>query len=181
VRPVPARPLNVGPLGVSKRAFMLKLYNRADDGFRYHEAWQNGSTIYEHWGLVGERGDTREHRVPKGKSAGDAIIEVLNSAGVAGFRPIDMEDHNVLLIEYPINGMGNLQDLSKRHALEERMSETLGWTGLGMCDGGSIGSGTMEVCCLVVDFDIAKRVIEADLAGTEFSDYSRIYNESEYA
>jgi hypothetical protein len=57
------------------------------------------------------------------------------------------------------------------------MDETLGWTGLGHCDGGSIGSGTMEVCCLVVDFQIAKKVIQKDLAKTEFSDYSRIFEE----
>jgi len=57
------------------------------------------------------------------------------------------------------------------------MNETLGWTGLGACDGGSIGSGSMEVCCFVVDFNAAKQVIEADLEGTEFGDYSRIYDE----
>ena len=73
--------------------------------------------------------------------------------------------------------MGSMTDLDKRHRLEERMDQTLGWTGLGHCDGGSIGTGTMEVCCLVVDFDIAKRVIEADLKNTEFGDYTRIYRE----
>ena len=57
------------------------------------------------------------------------------------------------------------------------MDETLGWTGLGYCDGGSIGSGTMEVCCLVVDFDTAAKLIEADIQETEFADYTRIYPE----
>ena len=40
---------------------------------------------------------------------------------------------------------------------------------------GSIGSGTMEVGCIVVDFDIAKKVIEEKLKDTEFADYSRIF------
>lgn len=57
------------------------------------------------------------------------------------------------------------------------MNETLGWTGLGSCDGGSMGSGTMEVCNLVVDFERAQKVIRADLAETEFANYSRIYLE----
>lgn len=57
------------------------------------------------------------------------------------------------------------------------MNETLGWTGLGHCDGGSIGSGTMEICCLVADFEIAKRVIGADLAGTKFADFTQIIQE----
>jgi hypothetical protein len=74
--------------------------------------------------------------------------------------------------------MGCGEDVEKRHRLQERMDETLGWTGLGHCDGGSIGSGTMEVCCYVVDFEIAKKVIENDLKGTEFEDYTRIYDEN---
>lgn len=39
----------------------------------------------------------------------------------------------------------------------------LGWTGLGHVDGGSIGSGTMEVGCEVVDFE-----------NSEFRDYKEI-------
>ncbi|MEO1489379.1 MAG: hypothetical protein AAFR88_08100 [Pseudomonadota bacterium] len=81
------------------------------------------------------------------------------------------------MIEYSVDGMGSEQDLDKRHRLEDRMNETLGWTGLGMCDGGSIGSGSMEVCCFVVDYDLAKRVIEMDVQNTEFRDYTRIYLE----
>lgn len=75
--------------------------------------------------------------------------------------------------------MGTAIDLKKRHALENKMNGILGWAGLGHCDGGSIGSGTMEVCCFVVDFPIAKRVIEEKLKETEFSDYSRIFDENE--
>jgi hypothetical protein len=32
----------------------------------------------------------------------------------------------------------------------------------------------MEVFCLVVDSDVARRVIAVDLAGTEFGDYTEI-------
>ena len=74
--------------------------------------------------------------------------------------------------------MGCGEDVEKRYLLQDRMNETLGWTGLGHCDGGSIGSGTMEVCCYVVDFENAKNVIENDLMGTEFEDYLRIYDEN---
>ena len=94
-----------------------------------------------------------------------------------GYPPLNEEDFSILLIEYAIDGMGNKKDLEKRHALEDRMNETLGWTGLGNCDGGSIGSGKMEVCCFVADFNIAKRVIADDLAGTDFEDFARIIRE----
>ncbi len=47
-----------------------------------------------------------------------------------------------------------------------------------MCDGGSIGSGTMEVCNFVVDFEMARHVIEEDLVNTEFANYTRIFDEN---
>ena len=82
---------------------------------------------------------------------------------------------NLLEVEYKIDGFGTDQDLEKRHRLEEHLNELLGWTGLGHVDGGSIGSGTMEAGCVVVDFDIAKKVIEDNLKNTEFGEYSRIF------
>ncbi len=157
---------------------MLKLYRRnAGRIDAYHEAWVHGSKITEHWGPLGERGESREHRRNKKLSEDENLKHVLKRPIVAGYEPFDTDDHAVLLIEFSINEMGSTEDLGKRHALEERMNETLGWAGLGHCDGGSIGSGTMEVCCLVVDFEIAKRVIKDELKGTKFADYSRIYDE----
>jgi hypothetical protein len=156
---------------------MLKLYKRTDSTPRYHEAWCNDGTITEHWGIVGERGESRKHKLAKGEDEEDAILRVLQPAAEVGFAPIESEDHAILLIEYAVEGFGTTQQLEKRHALQSRMDETLGWTGLGACDGGSSGSGTVEVCCYVVDFDVAKRVIEADLKGTEYGDYTRIYRE----
>jgi hypothetical protein len=45
--------------------------------------------------------------------------------------------------------------------------------------GGSIGSGTMEICCIVFDYQLAYGIITEDLNETEFEDFSRIYLEPE--
>lgn len=156
---------------------MFTLYKRIKRVLHYHEAWVHGARITEHWGKVGERGETAEHKRNRRLTEEDNLKQILAKPLVEGFKPIDEEDQAVLLIEYAIRGMGTTKDLKKRHSLEDQMNETLGWTGLGHCDGGSIGSGTMAVCCFVVDFKIAKRVIEDDLKETKFSDYSRIYDE----
>jgi hypothetical protein len=156
---------------------MLRLYKRIKRVLHYHEAWAHGAKITEHWGIVGQRGETAEHKRNKKVSEEKDVEHVLSKPIAEGFEPIDVDDHAVLLIEYPVEGMGNSKDLNKRHAIEDRMNETLGWTGLGNCDGGSIGTGTMEVCCFVVDFKIAKRIIEEDLKNTKFADYARIYDE----
>jgi len=113
----------------------------------------------------------------KSRNAKAELERILASARKDGYEEIDPEDRRRLIVEYPIHGMGNSADLERRHRLEQHLTETLGWTGLGMCDGGSIGSGTMEVCCFVVDFDRAKAVVEKSLEATEFADYSRIFDE----
>jgi len=156
---------------------MLKLYKFTDALKSYWETWDNDGVHTIHWGTLGTRGSSRELKSSFFKKATSEIQKEIDQRVAEGFRPV--EDHATLLIEFTVDGMGSGADVEKRHRLEERMNETLGWTGLGHCDGGSIGSGTMEVCCLVVDFETAKRVIEADLKDTEFSNYTRIYCEDD--
>ena len=158
---------------------MLKLYKRVGETLHYREAWaepENG-VIVEHWGAVGERGETRKHPLSPGTDEDEAIASALSQAVEDGFTPFEDDDMRTLLVEYAVEGMGTEDDIEKRHALQDQLDESLGWTGLGHCDGGSIGSGTMEACCYVVDFDIAKRVLARELEGTRFGDYTRIYDE----
>lgn len=112
------------------------------------------------------------------KKTHDIIQKEIDRLVSDGYRTMAIEDHFILLIEYEINGFGNEQDLDKRHRLEERMNNTLGWVGLGYGDGGSIGSGTMEACNYIVDFVVAKKIIENNLKGTKFENYTRIYDEN---
>jgi predicted DNA-binding WGR domain protein len=155
---------------------MTKLYKRLPDGsLAYHEAWTDENEITEHWGRVGTTGESKEHPLSKRSKRHEELARILAPAREDGFREIAEEDHATLLVEFIVPGARS--DLKKRVRLEDRLNELLGWQGLGHCDGGSIGSATMEVCCLVVDFETAKRVIEKDLAGTEFADFSRIFDE----
>lgn len=158
---------------------MLKLYKMTTEEKLYWETWDNGDGTHTvHWGTLGTQGASRKVKSSLLRSAESEIQQEINSHIANGYASIDIEDHHILLIEYSVDGFGTEEDLEKRHRLEERMNETLGWTGLGHCDGGSIGSGTMEACNLVVDVELAKNVIENDLKDTEFSDYTRIFEES---
>ena len=163
----------------SKESGMLKLYKTVDGALHYHEAWiedDNGIAV-EHWGKVGERGTSKPHPLPEDADEDEFLERVLADAVQAGYAPFDDEHVKIMLIEYAIVGMGSKADHKKRQALEARLDDLLGWTGLGNCDGGSIGSGTMEVCCFVVDFELASSTIKSDLAGTEFTDFTRIFLE----
>jgi predicted DNA-binding WGR domain protein len=158
---------------------MIKLYKNRDGKKSYWEAWENGNGDFTiHWGELGERGKSEVVKSSLFRAVNKKIDREIEAKRLEGYQELDSGAEYTLLIEYTVDGFGNEKDLDKRHSLEDRMNETLGWTGLGHCDGGSIGSGTMEVCCFVVDFELAKKVIENDLSGSEFADYARIYDEN---
>ena len=153
---------------------MLKLYKFDDNTKQYWETWDNGDGSHTvHWGELGTIGETQIISAKDGKDPEQIVQEFIEDIINLGYKPA--EEEHTIIIEYTVAGMGNRDDLDKRHSLEERMNETLGWAGLGHCDGGSIGTGTMEVFNIVVDYKLAKEIIENDLTGTEFGNYTRIY------
>lgn len=155
---------------------MFKLYKVKDNQLYYWETWnKDEKTAIVHWGKVGERGEDKEVKGNFFSNFKKKVLKEIAEKVKEGYAEFDKDKISFLEIEYIIDGFGTEQDLEKRHKLEAKMDEVLGWTGLGHTDGGSIGSGTMEVGCIVVDFDIAKKVIEEKLKGTQFANYSRIY------
>jgi len=100
---------------------------------------------------------------------------VLQSALKEGFQAQPIRDFMTLKIEYPNDGNGNLKDINKRHRLEAHLNEWLSRTGLGHCDGSSFEPDGIKIFCLVVDYDLAQQIITSNLAPTEFSGYTRIY------
>jgi len=158
-----------------KTDFMLKLYKNVDGQLYYWETWNSDKrTAFFHWGIVGERGQNKELKSGLFIDLKKTVQKEIDEKIKEGYAEFDDDKIIFLDVEFLIEGFGTDADLDKRHRLEDRLNETLGWTGLGHVDGGSIGSGTMEVGCMVVDFEIAKKVIEEDLKDTEFGDYSRI-------
>ncbi len=159
---------------------MIKLYKLHDNKLHYWETCdKDEKTAIIHWGIVGQRGQDKEVKGGLFSNFRSIVQKEINEKLKEGYE--EFEEHNMtfLEVEYLIDGFGTEEDLDKRHRLEERLNELLGWTGLGHVDGGSIGSGTMEAGCVVVDFEIAKKIIEEDLKDTEFSNYSRIFKMNE--
>jgi hypothetical protein len=156
---------------------MLKLYKKTGNTLHYWETWEkDDKTAIIHWGIVGEKGQNKAVKGGLFSNFRKTVQKELEAKLKEGYAAFNEENYAFLELEYKIDGFGTEQDLDKRQRLEEKLDEILAWTGLGHTDGGSIGSGTMEVGCMVVDFDIAKRVIEEYLKNTEFGDYSRIFD-----
>ena len=160
----------------------MKLYKTVENEIHYWETWDiNEKKGATNTGLIGKEGDYKEIKSGLLSNFRKTIQKEIDRHCADGFHEVDIEQHYTLLIEFSVDRMGTEQDVEKRTRLQDHMNEMLGWNGLGHCDGGSIGSGTMEVCCFVIDFEIAKNVIEKNLKETEFSDYLRIYDEGQEA
>ncbi len=149
----------------------IKFYKRDEQGLQYREAWIDGENVVEHFGRYGETGSTLQHAAPTPHLQREAMFAIAATARADGFEPIPDERLVGLLVSTQITGSGTRDDLRRRHALEDYLNELTGWRGLGHCDGGSIGSGSMEAFCLVVDYEIAAAVIERELAASPFKDF----------
>lgn len=142
---------------------MLKLYKKSKDGTQYWEAWDADGEVMVHWGTLGDRGQTQAIKLESGKRASAIIRRESNAPRQEGYKSIPISRLARIVIQFPIEGMGTPQDLDKRVQVENLMNECLGWKGLGHCDGGDIGSGTINIFCFVVDAAAAVPHIVAEL------------------
>jgi hypothetical protein len=147
---------------------VFKLYRRRGGEIEYREGWIAGDLVIEHWGRCGEPGEIRRHSVSDAGELRRMLGELKAAAKLQGFRTIPPSRHATVVVERSIEGFGAPTDLKFRHALEDFLDERLGWLGLGHCDGGSIGTGSMEVYCRVVDLKTAVVAIRRELAGSPF-------------
>ncbi|MFT5262601.1 MAG: hypothetical protein ACI8YQ_001337 [Polaribacter sp.] len=153
---------------------MLKLYKEIEEQLHYWETWESGKDSgVIHKGTIGDRGKDKDIKTDY-RNFIDKEIERLVKEG---YDAIPLEEHDTLLVEFKIEGNGSKADMERREKLQELIDHALGWTGLGHCEGGTEGDGTMEVVCKVVDFSFASAYIKAGLDGSEFKDYSRVYKE----
>lgn len=114
-------------------------------------------------GDVGDRGESRTVSLKRNQSSEDVIAREADKYRAEGYRELQDGEEYTVLIQYRVDGWGTAEDLDKRHEIEQLLNEVLGWTGNGNCDGGDIGSGTMNVCCLVVNPYLASQAIVEEL------------------
>ncbi|MEM7327920.1 MAG: hypothetical protein AAF437_04215 [Pseudomonadota bacterium] len=160
---------------------MFRLYKRDESGkiAAYHEVWVElkPRRIIEHWGMVGTRGDTDAHRIKLLRSLERQIDDLLDPARALGFGEIGPGDYQTLIVIYPIGNAWSVNDQEKIRAAEDGLTEILGWTGLGTCEGETVTDTTIEFTCRVLDPDLAETRIVEQMSDTEFGDYSRIHTE----
>ena len=156
-----------------------RLFRRDGEVLYFYEAFPRENEIVEYEGECGVGGDNRFHPFDTVAQARKLVAQLKVDARAKGFRTLPGSKQKRLIVEYPVaEGFANSGELDTRRALEDYLDDLLGQLGLGHCDGGSSGQGTMEVCCYVVGFKLAKAAIEPRLAESPFANYSRIYLEN---
>lgn len=145
---------------------MYKLYKQDAGRLRYHEAWDEDDCVFEHFGVVGLPGETRQHPLTAGTDPDVLLESLLRPSAESGYEEID--DETLTRLEVVVGG-GDQASLANRHALEDQLDDLLAETGLGHCDGGRHDHKEMAAFCFVVDADIARDVIAEDLADSPFA------------
>jgi predicted DNA-binding WGR domain protein len=151
---------------------MIKLYKRDGKQWLYWEAWDAGSArLTVHWGTVGETGRSREVAVSARENADSAIERESQEPRSQGYSELDINHHAQIVVQFKTkDAWGDAIDLDQRHQVEDILNECLGWTGNGHCDGGDIGSGTINAFSFVVDPQLAVDAIVAALTKDELID-----------
>lgn len=139
----------------------IKLYRHLAEKSEYWETWEEDDHIIVHHGPLGETGETV--RLPKNPASGSEVAAEAEQRRSEGYREVPEEELTTVIVQYQIDDFGTEADLERRHEVEGLLEDRLGWTGLGHCDGGDIGSGTMNVFCLVVDPNVAVPLIVREL------------------
>lgn len=147
---------------------MFKLYRRDGTGLAYREAWADKEAVVEHWGICGEIGSTRQHPAADDAEKRELLVALKKQAAVAGFSSISFADHGKIVARKPTVEARWEADLDLRYELQDALDRELGWTGLGHCDGGSTGGGSMEVFCFVVDIEAGLAAVNRQLANPRF-------------
>lgn len=152
----------------------IQLYKHTDSDRYYWRAGNNGNTVFICWGRVGSVGEVREITLFPRESPDAVIRRESAQARGQGYTEIDEDDLVQLVVQYQTEGWGSEDDLDKRHRVEEILGECLDSTGNGCCDGGDIGSGTINVFCYMVVPSLAVEAVCRALQSHELLDGATI-------
>ena len=142
-----------------------KLYRTTDDGMEFWESWMDDGVATVNTGRVGERGEVLTFdRAGFAAYVGQKAHELF----AAGFRPIEPEDHEIVLVQWPRNLLPT--DLTEMDALWDKVelwvNEELGWTGLGRCTGVDLSTELVAIA-EAVDANLAVKVLAASLVQSD--------------
>jgi hypothetical protein len=138
---------------------VLRLYKKEGDALHYWEAWVDDNGLSVHHGVVGEMGEHQTIPVPAGDDPDMVVAEAAGPLVDEGYDEPDPDSMAPLVVQYALEGKGSGHDFEKRNAVEELLTDILGWTGNGEVEGGETQPGRMNIFCRVMVPQIAVRTL----------------------
>ncbi len=136
-------------------------YKTDDTHVFYREAWADSLRVVLHWGIVGQRGETKEYTAGRNSEVAELSGKLAKESQVLGFRIYEQDDYKNLTAR--CTSTEGAVAVTDRNGIEDSFNEILGWTGLGWCDGGESDETGWTLICFVVDCSQARQVIESQL------------------
>jgi hypothetical protein len=146
------------------RTVHVKLYKRDGDRLLYWEAWDCEGRATFHSGEIGHRGSTERIEPAADQSVESVIQTEATETRQRGYEPFDREGMKQVILSCPTGPDWTSHDeMCVARYLADMCDESLGWTGLGHCDGPFFIRGAVGVYSLVVDQELGIREIIAEL------------------
>lgn len=144
---------------------MIKLIKEINEQQHYWEVWNDGKTITEHWGVVGDAGESKEIKVSLFQRTDKVMGSLADEKMKEGYILLNEDQLPEIIIQHTNEGLDMEEAFEKRNLVEELMNECLGWTGNGFVDGGEIEveSFLTNVFCPVVNVEAAFKTILKEL------------------
>jgi predicted DNA-binding WGR domain protein len=144
---------------------MFKLIKEINEQQHYWEVWNDGKTITEHWGVVGDTGESKEMKVSLFQRTDKVMRNLADEKVKEGYIFLDEDQLPEIIIQHTNKDLSMEEAFEKRNFVEELMNECLGWTGNGFVDGGEmeVESFLTNVFCPVVNVEAAFTTILKEL------------------
>ena len=153
---------------------MVRLYKTIHEKVFYKECWQDDDKAIIHRGVVGNEGIIEQVPCPNFEEFSRNFSEEYYKQG---YTPLCAENSHIVIVTYQTQSSEKAQQIS--NYIIPFLNEKLGWVGLGYVDGYDISvnrrllqKAVLQIFCVVIDREIAERIIKKDLSGTPFSKYS---------
>lgn len=154
---------------------MIKLVKQEKDKMLFWEIWKEAEKILiVHCGCVGDTGEMYEIELYPFQRVEKEMKELADEQLADGYKVLDEEELIEFVLQYDYTENQLEEVLEKRNQVQEIMDEALGWSGNGHCDGGDIGSGTINIFNFVIDVDKALKTILNELENQQLLDGVKI-------
>jgi hypothetical protein len=132
-------------------------------GRDFCQIWSRPPVLVTHRGVIGQRGTVTERPITATEGEEQAFQQAVRQAEAEGYLPLDKIPNSQLLVNYKVATWEESEIQSFKNTLQSLLSDLLGWTGNGYCDGFTLGREGLTLWCTVVDPALAVPTLLAGL------------------